>query len=278
MLQSIISYDELTINLAGDTVTNQFNDCYNELCDFFTHLPTSAGGHSNSEVGPVSSSTASIRLFDVILVDLKQENNEALMRKEAIQELVSQIFVQQHGKKQLLLIRIVSKLVMNRIVEVRLVCEFMIANLVYFGHNSSSSSSSSSAPQLVPNLSSNHQLSANNLNPNTPGNPGSNVPTNTVTSTSANASAKATPPFIWCKIVECIIRFIPAQDYKTCRDIFKMLLEVVKRIPHANSSFPAHYDNERSALEKRKANQEDIRPISPSTASDIMLDSLYQVV
>ena len=48
--QSIISYDELTINLAGDTVTNQFNDCYNELCDFFAHLPSNAIGHSNSEV------------------------------------------------------------------------------------------------------------------------------------------------------------------------------------------------------------------------------------
>ena len=205
------------------------------------------------------------------------------MRKEAIQELVSQIFLQQHGKKQLLLIRIVSKLVMNKIVEVRVVCESLIANLVYASNvsNASSSGSLQTAPSVA-----NNQTGVISLNPNTPGNPGSNLPNTNVQSsatTNLNGGAKATPPFIWCKVIECIIRFIPTQDYKTCRDIFKMLLEVVKRIPHANSSYPVHYENDGSnsakpALDKRKASQEDVRAVNPSTASDIMLDSLYQAI
>lgn len=53
-----------------------------------------------------------------------------------------------------------------------------------------------------------------------------------------------TPTYLWCKVLECVRRFIPLHDYKSCRDIFKMLLEVVKRIPHAHSSYPAQLETE----------------------------------
>lgn len=118
-------------------------------------------------------------------------------RKEAIQELVNQIFQQLHTKKQLLIIRLITKLVNTKIIEVRFVCEYMLNNLVYSNSN-----------------------------------------------TTALQKQTATNPYIWCKVLECIRNFIPLHDYKSCRDIFKMLLEVVKRIPHEKTNFPPQLETE----------------------------------
>ena len=60
----------------------------------------------------------------------------------------------------------------------------------------------------------------------------------------SKTGGKETPTYIWCKVLEFIRRLIPTLDYKSCRDIFKMLLELAKRIPHSNSSVPPPLENE----------------------------------
>ena len=152
------------------------------------------------------------------------------MKKEAIQELVNQIFQQQHAKKQLLLLRLITKLVNNRIVEVRYVCEYMLNNLVYFH---SISSNSNYLNFLINTNNASNQNQTNNLSINT-----SNVALIQKLNQQSIPGNKTTSTYLWCKILECIRRFIPLHDYKSCRDIFKMLLEVVKKIPHSDSSYP----------------------------------------
>jgi hypothetical protein len=105
---------------------------------------------------------------------------------------------------------------------------------------------------------------------------------------------KPTNTFIWCKVLESIRKFIPSHDYKSCRDIFKMLLEVVKRIPHSNSSYPPHLETEllfiKSAHKHKLLSDynsfQDIFFQSSSSSSsanlslvtdDIKLESLYEV-
>jgi hypothetical protein len=117
------------------------------------------------------------------------------VRKEAIQELVNQVFQQQHPKKQLLLLRVISKLISQRYLDVKLVCEYMLSNLTYSG-------------------------------------------------TATAGTQKPTSTYTWCKILEYVRSFVPLNDYKSCRDIFRMLLEVIKRIPHSNSSYPPHLETE----------------------------------
>lgn len=162
--------------------------------------------------------------------------------------MVNQVFQQEHTKKQLLILRLINRLVNNRVIEVRFVCEFMLNNLVY----------SSGSSQAIANSKSLQN------------------PTNT---------------FIWCKVLESIRKFIPIHDYKSCRDIFKMLLEVIKRIPHSNSSFPPHLETELLFIKspnKRKLlsdynNFQDsfANTLSKNSTSmvtdDIKLESLYEV-
>ncbi|CAF0729586.1 unnamed protein product [Brachionus calyciflorus] len=211
-------------NITTDVVSNQLNSCYSELVSFFSSLSTS---HAPNPQHPET-----------------QDNQELQNRKEAIQELVTQIFQQQHTKKQLLIIRLVTRLVNTKIIEVRFVCEFLLNNLVY----------------SIPSTPLNKQL-----------------PTN---------------PYIWCKVLECIKNFISLHDYKSCRDIFKMLLEVVKKIPHENSSLPPQLETEflfPKSARKHKLISEDntfddeyfslynLMNASPQT-DDLKLESLYETL
>lgn len=136
--------------------------------------------------------------------------------------------------------RLITKLVNNRIIEVRYVCEYMLNSLVYF-HSISSNSNYLNFLNNTNNASNQNQT--NNLSINT---------TNTaliqkLTQQSISGS-KTTSTYLWCKILECIRRFIPLHDYKSCRDIFKMLLEVVKKIPHSDSSYPPTLETEQFSI------------------------------
>lgn len=160
-------------------------------------------------------------------------------KKEAINELVNQIYQLQHGKKQLLIIRLVTMLVDNKIIEVRFASEFMLGNLTYVASSDISSS-----------------------------------------------------PYLWCKILECIQNFITQHDYKSCRDILRMLLEVVKKIPHDESSIPPQLESEVmiSKLARRNKLAEDLNLLidehavifsptfSSSVTDDIKLETLYEVI
>lgn len=167
-----------------------------------------------------------IRLWFNFFCQTQNENLDVQLRRESINELVNQIFQIEHTKKQLLILRLINKLVNNRIIEVRYVCEFMLNNLLYSG-----GSLNQSTPSLVSQLSSSNLVgqSMNNIHNQQP---------------KSNANIKPTNTFIWCKVLELIRKFIPSHDYKSCRDIFKMLLEVLKRIPHSNSSYPPHLETE----------------------------------
>lgn len=176
---------------------------------------------------------------------------ELQSKKEAIQELANQLFQHEHTKKQLMLLRIINRLVAARLVEVRYVCEAMLNALVYAGPTRPSSSSSSSKP------------------------------TNT---------------FVWCKVLEAVRKFIPQHDYKSCRDIFKMLLEVIKRIPHSVASVPPPLETElvflsthKKTAGKRRLLLDDYNsfqdvmaasstsPTESIATDDIKLESLYEV-
>lgn len=181
------------------------------------------------------------------------------MRKDAIQELVSQIFQQQHPKKQLVLLRLLGKLISSRMIEVRFVCEFMLNNLSQF------------------NLQSNNQLTnLSNKNHSIKSSQGSKLKSNSEAST-----------YIWCKVLEFIRKLIPSLDYKSCRDIFKMHLDVIKKMPHSNSSVPPPLENEHpsSGFGKRKldSEQEEISnkillQNSSRATDDIKLESLYETI
>lgn len=103
-----------------------------------------------------------------------------------------------------MILRIINRMVINRMLEVRYVCEAMLNNLVYSER----------------------------------------------TTTTTGVVIKPTNIFVWCKVLEAIRKYIPEHDYKSCRDIFKMLLEVIKRIPHSNSSFPPPLETELFFLNK----------------------------
>jgi hypothetical protein len=172
-----------------------------------------------------------------------------------MQELVNQFFEQKHVKKQLVLLRVIVKLAQSRSIEVRFICEYMLNNLFY---------------------------NTNNTNTNT-----TNASNNTITS-SKNISNKTTP-YIWCKVLDFIRRLIPTLDYKSCRDIFKMLLEVVKRIPHSNSNIPLPLENEivfTRSINKHKLdnefetnlrNNKTLLLSNSAVTDDIKLESLYEV-
>jgi len=197
-----------------------------------------------------------------------EENIEHQIRKEAVQELVYQLFQQQHPKKQLVLIRVIAKLVNSRIIEVRFVCEFMLNNLFFLNQ--------SAAQSQV-----NNQVSQAN-----PGQQSTAPPVKL-------KSLKETSTFIWCKVLEFIQKLIPSLDYKSCRDIFKMLLEVVKKVPHSNSSVPPPLENESnlpSSIGSTRASKHKLLDFEQSAShqiellnssrltDDIKLESLFQTV
>ena len=173
---------------------------------------------------------------------------------------MNHFFEQKHNKKQLVLLRVISKLAQSRSIEVRFVCEYMLNNLFY--NNS------------ISNSNVNNAGTGNNLN------------TNSNMIASKNLANKTTP-YIWLKVLDFVRSLIPSLDYKSCRDIFKMLLEVVKRIPHSNSYLPLPLENEfvfGKSSNKHKIDQEYdssnnkliLQNISAVT-DDIKLESLYRV-
>lgn len=166
-------------------------------------------------------------------------------RKEAIQELVNQLFHQEHNKKLLMLLRIINRLVSNRIFEARHVSEFMLNNLAYSSGVIMPSSDGGSGPDK-------HQQ-------------------NRV------VVVKATNTFMWLKVLEAVKNFIPQHDYKSCRDILKMLLEVIKRIPHSESSFPDPLETELSLSKSPKKRKLDQNEQNNDSYDDIKLESLYEV-
>jgi hypothetical protein len=89
-------------------------------------------------------------------------------------------------------------------------------------------------------------------------------------------------------VLKFIQKLIPSLDYKSCRDIFKMLLEAAKKMPHSNSSLPPplEYEADASGTLKHKLadnfdpstiNRIRLRDVSRTT-SDIRLESLYETV
>ena len=234
------------------------------------------------------------------------------MRKEAIHELINQVFHLKHTKKQLMLLRLITRLVNNRIVEVRYVCEYMLNNLV-FSNNSSSNANyltllnSSSNFINTSNVNNTNTNSSNNFNSSSTNTNNFSLVQKLVQSQNptliGNTNAqltefKATPTYLWCKVLECVRRFIPLHDYKSCRDIFKMLLEVVKRIPHSHSSYPVQLETElihvkstskhkllndyssgdNSLNEETGSNDTDLASQIAIVTDDLKLESLYETI
>ena len=189
------------------------------------------------------------------------------MKKDAIQELVNQAFQQHHSKKQLLILRLLVKLVNARAIEVRFVVEFMLSSLVYSDQT----------------LNNNYLINATNQN-NLFNSSATNI---NLQKTIQTINKKPTSPYLWLKVMECVRKCTPLHDYKACRDIFKMLLDLVKRIPHSSSSYPPILKSEQSLTEisSRKAKsdrdfaktKELMSRQSTDNDQDIKLDSLYEV-
>jgi hypothetical protein len=194
------------------------------------------------------------------------------IKKDAVQEIVNQAFTQQHTKKQLLLLRLVVKLVASRAVEVRFVVEFMLNNLVYSDQMLSNNLLANAVSQncMLNSTSSNSELQR----------------------TIQSVSKQPTSPYLWYKVMECIRKCIPMHDYKACRDIFKMLLELVKRIPHSSSSYPPPLESERpldqfeSPIKARSdlkvglfssRSTQNLAHHKLTAEDDIKLESLYEV-
>lgn len=68
--------------------------------------------------------------------------------------------------------------------------------------------------------------------------------------------------YIWCKSFEYLKKFIEILDYKSCRDVFKILLDVVKHLSNKNNS----------KLPELSANEVDL----PS--NDTKIEALYDVI
>ena len=176
------------------------------------------------------------------------ELKEQQLRKEIVQEIAIQFFQQQNTKKQFVLLRVITKLVNAKLIEVRQICEHMINFLVY----SQSSPKNSLALSLI---------NANQAR--------------------KNEETKETPTFIWCKILEWLRRLIPRLDYKSCRDIFKIILEAVKRLSNSSSNLPPPLDNEmvhvRVAGKRRLDALNDTNQICSKSTHDIKVEALFEV-
>ena len=115
----------MRVNLNHDLVGKKLASCYNDLSNIFNQLSLIQPIAANPAIGAVA--VAGVQHLPGEIENLEQQQ----MRKDAIQELVYQLFQQQHPKKQLVLLRVITKLVNTRVIEVRFVCEFMLNNLFF---------------------------------------------------------------------------------------------------------------------------------------------------
>lgn len=231
-------------NLTYQQVGCRLNSCYNDLNDLFNQLPSIT---NNQTPGSAH-------------LGLSGDDNEQQLRKDAILELVLQIFQQQHHKKQLILFRIIHKLINARMIEVRFVCEYMLNSLIFVNSHGMNQNN-------YTGLVNSSQTPLQNLNINT----------------KLKNSISDTPTHVWCSVLEFIQKLIPGLDYKSCRDIFKMLLEVAKKIPHSNSSIPPPLENENVTVFTRKHRLEDdydknMLQKASRVTDDIRLESLYETI
>ncbi len=144
-------------------------------------------------------------MFDNFELKLKSQENEDLkLKKEAIYQLLSQLYKQMHIKKQLIIFRILNKLIQSKHVESKFVCDSILLNLM------------------------------------------NNSPIET---------------YVWCKSLEYICKFISTLDYKSCREIFKTLLELIKSLSQQLSNH--------SSLPDVSAN--------PLVSTNSKIETLYEV-
>lgn len=88
--------------------------------------------------------------------------------------------------------------------------------------------------------------------------------------------------YIWCKTLEYIRKFIPIQDYKSCRDIFKILLEIIKKISQTSySKLPdsnINVNNDTISDQIISENDSLIINDNKKLLSDTKLDELFEVI
>lgn len=157
-------------------------------------------------------------LKNLHIFNKESENTEVNLKKEAIVYFVNSIFHQQHIKKQLVLFRILSKLVFSKHIEAKFASEYILQILL--------------RGITQPQATHLHQI-------------------NTV--------------YTWCKAIEYVKKFIPINDYKSCRDVFKNFLEIIKHLSQKspNSTLP-------STLRQAQ--------FSSSIPTDNLIDILYEVI
>jgi hypothetical protein len=121
-------------------------------------------------------------------------------------------------KKQLVLLRILGKLVTSKHIEAKFACDYILHNITR-----ATTTQAHSQPHHV----------------------------NTV--------------YVWCKAIEYVRKFIPINDYKSCRDVFKNLLEIIKHLSQKspNSTVPSTM---RSAA------------FAAPTSTDNLIEILYEVI
>jgi len=201
---------------------------------------------------------------------------ELKLRRESIHELVSELFNLHHSKKQLVLLRLVQRLVNSRIIEVKFVCEDLLNSL---------------------NFSSTSIQASNNTNTGNSGSSSSNNQNVLISLTTTGIQShnftlikkllnqnehEETSTYLWCKVLETVRQFIRLYDYKSCRDIFKSLLDVVKRIPHSSSSFPPQPDVDKYLSRPKKPktlyDQHVFNSHSDHPINDIKLETLFETI
>jgi hypothetical protein len=120
-------------------------------------------------------------------------------------ELINYLFQQRHLKKQLILFRVLSKLISYKLTEAKFVCDYILKNLT-----------------------------------------------------------NETNIYIWCKSLDYIKRLIPILDYKSCRDVFKVLLESITRISTSSCENLPNFTQNDENLEDCASN-------------DTKIETLYEV-
>lgn len=201
---------------------------------------------------------------------------EVKLRRESIHELVSELFNLHHAKKQLVLLRLIQRLVNSRVIEVKYVCEDLLNNL-NFSSTSIQASSNTNTGNSGLNSSNNQNMLISLTNT------GIQSHNFTLVKKLLNQSEhEETSTYLWCKVLETVRKFIRLHDYKSCRDIFKSLLDVVKRIPHSSSSFPPQPDVDKYLSGPKKPKLLDDQHIlnsqSDEVIEDIKLEVLFETI
>ncbi len=70
--------------------------------------------------------------------------------------------------------------------------------------------------------------------------------------------------YIWCKSIDYFKRLIPILDYKSCRDVFKVLLESITRIST-------------SSCENLPNFTQNVENLKDSASNDAKIETLYEV-